>query len=178
MNIANIAILVLHMKGLSAQEIKIIAELEFYKKYYFTKDDIIHHFDNPKEIKDFIYHLKKKGRIVRLNRRKYYLVPIKAKSGKWSDDPFVIANEICDGKDYFIGGWAAANYWHLTEQIPMRIDIYTTRRQGKLRILNTNFVFHRTSKKMIAKAITRKIGSKTFKIASKRMIAEWMKSRQ
>ena len=178
MNIANIAILVLHMKGLSAQEIKIIAELEFYKKYYFTKDDIIHHFDNSKEIKDFIYHLKKKGRIVRLNRRKYYLVPIKAKSGKWSDDPFVIANEICDGKDYFIGGWAAANYWHLTEQIPMRIDIYTTRRQGKVRILNTNFIFHRTSKKMIAKAMMRKIGNKTFKIAPNGVIAEWMKSRQ
>lgn len=178
MNIANIAILVLHMKGLSNQEIKVIAELEFYQKYYFTKKDIMRHFDNSKEIKDFIYHLKKKGRIVRLNRRKYYLVPIKAKSGKWSEDPFIMADEICDGKDYFIGGWAAANYWHLTEQIPMRIDVYTTRRQGKVRILNVNFVFHRTSQKMIANAITRKIGNKTFKMAPKSVIAEWMKSKQ
>lgn len=178
MNIANITILVLQMKGISNQEIKVIAELEFYQRYYFTKEDIMHHFDDPKEIKDFIYRLNKKGRIVRLNRRKYYLVPIKAKSGKWSDDPFVIANEICNGQDYFIGGWAAANYWQITEQIPMQIDVYTTRKQGKVRILNTNFVFHRTSKKMIAKAITRKIGNRTFKIASKGIVAKWMKSRQ
>jgi len=178
MNIVNIAILVLHMKGLSKQEIKVIAELEFYQRYYFTKDDIRHHFGNPREIRDFIYHLKKKGRIVRINRRKYYLVPIKAKSGKWSDNPFVIADEICDGKDYFIGGWAAASYWHLTEQIPMRIDVYTTRRQGKARILNTNFVFHRTSRKMTAKAVTQKIGNNNFEIAPKSMMAEWMKSRK
>ena len=166
------------MDGISKQEIKVIAELEFYQKYYFTKDDIMHHFGNPKEIKDFIYHLKKKGRIVRLNRSKYYLIPIKAKSGKWSDDPFIIADEICNSKDYFIGGWAAANYWHLTEQVPMRIDVYTTRKQGKIRILNVDFVFHRTSKKMLAKAVTQKKRDKTFKIISKDVSAEWMKSRQ
>jgi len=165
------------MKGLSKQEIKVIAELEFYQKYYFTKDDIRHHFNNPGEIKDFVYHLKKKGRIVKVNRIKYYLVPIKAKSGKWSDDPFVIADEICNGKDYFIGGWAAASYWHLTEQIPMRIDVYTTRRQGKARILNTNFVFHRTSKRMAARAIRRKIGKKKFKMAPKSVMEEWIKSK-
>lgn len=178
MNIANIAILVLHMRGLSNQEIKIIAELEFYQKYYFTKEDIKHHFDNPKEIKDFIYHLRKKARIVRINRSKYYLVPIKAKSGKWSDDPFIITDQICDGKDYFIGGWAAANYWHLTEQVPMRIDVYTTRRQGKTKILSNIFVFHRTSKKRISEAVTQKIGNRTFRIIPKEKTEEWMKSRQ
>lgn len=178
MNIANIAILVLHMKGLSNQEIKVIAELEFSQKYYFTKEDIIHHFDNPKEIKDFIYRLRKKERIVRINRGKYYLVTIKAKSGKWSDDSFIIADQICNGKDYFIGGWAAANYWHLTEQVPMRIDIYTTRRQGKVKILSNSFVFHRTSKKKISAAVTQKIGNRAFKIIPKKLAAEWMKSRQ
>ena len=166
------------MKGISNQEIKTIAELEFYQKYYFTKDDIIHHFDNPKEIKDFIYHLKKKGRIIKVNRSKYYLVPIKAKSGKWSDDSFIIADQICDGKDYFIGGWAAANYWHLTEQVPMRIDVYTTRRQGKVKILSNSFVFHRTSKKRTSGAVTQKIGNRVFKIMPKKVVAEWMNSRQ
>ena len=178
MNIANIAILVLYMKGLSNQEIKIIAELEFNQRYYFTKEDIIHHFDSAKDIKDFIYHLKKKGRIVRINRNKYYLIPIKAKSGKWSDDSFMIADQICNGKDYFIGGWAAANYWHLTEQVPMRIDVYTTRRQGKVKILSNSFAFHRTSKKSLSNAVTEKIGNRAFKIMPKRLAAEWMKSRQ
>ena len=178
MNIADIAILVLQMEGLSKQEIKVIAELEFCQKYYFTKEDIVHHFDNPKEIKDFIYHLKKKGRIVKINRSKYYLVPIKAKGGKWSDDSFIIADQICDGKDYFIGSWAAANYWHLTEQVPMKIDVYTTRRQGKVKILSSSFVFHRTSRKRAAEAVAQKIGNRAFKIMSKEKALEWMKSRQ
>lgn len=178
MNIANIAILVLYMKGLSNQEIKVIAELEFNQRYYFTKEDIVHHFDNAKEIKDFIYHLRKKERIVRINRGKYYLVPIKAKSGKWSDDSFIIADQICNGKDYFIGGWAAANYWHLTEQVPMRIDVYTTRRQGKMKILSNSFVFHRTSRKKTLEAVTQNIGNRAFKIIPKESAAEWMKSRQ
>ena len=177
MNIAKIAILVLQMKGLSNKEIQVIAELEFSQKYYFTKADIMRHFKNRNEIKDFIYHLRKKGRVVKINRSKYYLVPIKAKSGKWSDNPFIIVDEICNGKDYFIGGWAAANYWNLTDQIPMRTDVYTTRRQGKTKILSNNFMFHRTSKKRISKAVTEKTGNKTFRIVPKGDAKEWMKSR-
>jgi predicted transcriptional regulator of viral defense system len=138
----------------------------------------VHHFNNRREIKDFIYHLKKKGRIVKTNRNKYYLVPIKAKSGKWSDNPFIIADEICNGKDYFIGGWAAANYWRLTEQIPMRTDVYTTRRQGKARILSSSFVFHRTSKKRVSRAVAEKAGSRTFRIIPKEDAEEWIKSRR
>jgi len=166
------------MKGLSDQEIKVISELEFYEKYYFTKDDIKHHFDSPKKIKDFIYHLRKKGRIVKINRRKYFLVPIKAKSGKWVDHPLVIVDQLFNGKDYFVGGWAAANYWRLTEQVPIRYDVYTTRRQGSLAILNTRFSFHRTTKKRISKSVIEKIGGRTFRIISKEDSKEWMKLRE
>lgn len=166
------------MKGLSSQEIKVVSELEFYKRYYFTKEDIKHHFDGPRKIKDFIYHLQKKRRIIKVNRKKYYLVPIKAKSGNWTDHPFIITDQICDSKDYFIGGWSAANYWHLTEQVPMRVDVYTTRRQGKVNILSNRIVFHRTSKKRIAKAVLQKIGDRTFWVLSKNEAKEWLKSRQ
>ena len=166
------------MKGISNQEIKVISELEFYQKYYFTKEDIKHHFDSDRKIKDFIYHLQKKGRIIRINRKKYYLVPIKAKSGKWTDHPFMIVDQMCDSKDYFIGGWSAANYWHFTEQVPMQVDVYTTRRQGKVNVLNNRIVFHRTSKQKTAKAALQKIKDKTFRILSKQEAKEWMKSRQ
>lgn len=166
------------MKGLSNQEIKVISELEFYQKYYFTKKDIIHHFDNPKEIKDFIYHLKKKGRIVKINRSKYYLVPVKARTGKWTDNPTIIADEICNGKDYYIGGWYAASYWKLTDQIPMQVDVYTTRRQGKVKIMNTRFVFHRTTEKGIEKTIVEKINGHGIRMMSYGDSKEWLKSRK
>ncbi len=166
------------MKGLSNQEIKVISELEFYERYYFTKDDIKHHFDNLRKIKDFIFHLRKKGRIIKVNRKKYFLVPIKAKSGKWVDYPLIVVDQLFDSKDYFIGGWAAANYWRLTDQVPMVYDVYTTRRQGTLTLLNTRFSFHRTTKKRINKSVVEKIGDRTFRILSKEDSKEWMKLRE
>lgn len=166
------------MKGISKKEIKVIADLEFQKKYYFTTDNIKDHFKNKKQMINTVYTLRKKARIIKLNRNKYFLVPIKARHGKWTDNEMIIADEICNSKDYFIGGWAAANYWQLTEQIPMQVDIYTTRRQGKTNILNTRFVFHRTTKKNIEKAVKRKIREHNFRIMSRENSKKWMKSRK
>ena len=166
------------MKGLSKKEINVISDLEFRKMYYFTILDIKSHFENKRQMINTIYTLRKKGRIVKLNKNKYFLVPIKARTGKWTDDPFIITDEICNGEDYFVGGWAAANYWKLTDQIPMQVDVYTTRRQGKIKILNTRIVFHRTTKKRIKDAITGNIKNHNFKIQNKKDTKKWMKSRE
>lgn len=166
------------MKGISNKEIQVISDLEFRKKYYFTRHDIEHHFENKRQMINTIYTLRKKGRIIKLNRDKYFLVPIKARTGKWTDNPIIIADEICDGKNYFIGGWCASHYWKLTDQIPMQVDIYTTRRQGKQKFLNIRFVFHRTTKRSIRKSVTQKIGNHSFKIMSLDDAKEWITSRE
>lgn len=163
------------MKGLSQKEVELIAWLEFHKKYFFTAIDINQHTNNKTQRYNIIKHLLKKGRIVKINRHKYYLIPIKAKSGSWTEDPFIIVDEICDGQDYMIGGWSAANYWRLTDQIPFQIDVYTTRRQGKIRILHTVINFHRTSKKRTKTAIIQSVDNHLFRIASKREARQWIK---
>lgn len=166
------------MKGLSKTEIAAIADLEFRQKYYFTKEDIKDHFQNKRQIINTIYTLRKKGRIVPLNKNKYFLVPIKARAGKWTDAPLIIADEMLNGKDYFIAGWYAAYYWKLTDQIPMQVDIYTTKRQGKRVLLNKRFVFHRTTKKRIEESVTQKIQGHAFKILPRSASKKWMKSRE
>ncbi len=166
------------MKGLSKTEIAAIADLEFRQKYYFTKEDIKGHFQNKRQITNTTYTLRKKGRIASLNKNKYFLVPIKARAGKWTDTPLIIADEMFNGKDYFIAGWYAAFYWRLTDQVPMQVDIYTTKRQGKKTLLNKRFVFHRTTKKRIGEAVTRKIQGHAFKILSRGASKRWMKSRE
>ena len=113
-----------------------------------------------------------------MNRNKYYLVPIKAKSGAWIEDSFITADEIMNGKDYFIGGWGAANYWKLTDQIPFQVDVYTTRRQGKYKLMNTKFIFHRTTKNNLSNAVIQTISNHTFKILKKEYSKEWLKSRE
>ncbi len=166
------------MKSLSKREVQIIADFEFRQKYFFTREDIKHFFNYERQITDFIFGLKNKGRIIKINRSKYYLIPIKAKSGSWSENPFIVTDEICDGRDYFIGGWGSAKYWKLTDQIPMQIDIYTIRRQGKYNIMNTRFVFHRTTKERISRAVKKETEGHSFYVLNEEEARKWLKKRK
>lgn len=167
------------IKSLSQKEVEIIAWLEFNKKYFFGTAEVAHFFKNKKQRYNVIQRLIQKKRVLKLNRERYYLVPIKATSGKWIEEPFIVIDEILNGKDYYIGGWGAANYWRLTDQIPFRFDVYTTRRQGKFKVLNTEITFHRTTmKSIIKKAMVAKIQNHDFRILNKRGSEKWMKSRE
>ncbi len=168
----------LEIKGLSKKETEIIAWLEFYQKYFFTIKEIEQFLKNKKNRYNIIQRLLKKKRIIKLNKEKYYLVPMKAKSGGWSEDSFVLADEIMNGKDYFIGGWAAANYWRLTDQIPFWIEVFSTKKQGRTKILNTGFIFRRTTSEKISKAIIKNIKKHPYRIMSKKEMKKWMKIRQ
>ena len=171
--------MVLNIEGLSKNEIKAVADLEFSKKYFFRKADISQHFKNRKQLSNTLFTLKKKGRILKLGRDKYYLVPIKARKGMWFESPIIITDEMMDGKDYFIGGWYAAHYWHLTDQVPMQVDIFTTRRQGKTKVMNMRFVFHRTTKKRIEReSIKGTTEGHEFRIMSKEESRRWMRPRR
>lgn len=166
------------IKSLSKKEVELIAWLEFYQKYFFSAREIEQFFKDKKQRYNFVQRLIHKKRIVKLNREKYYLIPIKAKTGGWAEDPFILADEIFNSKDYFIGGWSAANYWHLTDQIPFRIEVFTTKRQGRKKILNTEFIFRRTTPEKIKRAVIRKINKHTFLIINKKEAKKWMKLRE
>ena len=157
---------------------QVVANLEFSDKYYFSRQDIAHLFKNKQQMTNILYTLHKKGRIHRLNKNKYFLVPVKARSGKWVDNPLIIADEMLDGKRYYVGGWYAANYWRLTDQIPFQVDIYTTKRQGKVTIMNTRFVFHRTTTKNLHNAVLQKVEGHQFWILDKEQTKKWMKSKR
>lgn len=166
------------MKGLSAKELEFVSWLEFYKKYFFEVKDTAQFAQTRVRRYNLIKNLVKKKRVVKLNKTKYYLVPVKAKSGGWTEHPFLIADETCNGEDYFIGGWAAAQYWRLTDQVPQQIDIFTTRRQGKKTVLNTVLVFHRTTKNATTKAVIREMQDHTFCIQPKGDSQKWMSFRR
>lgn len=167
------------LKGLSNKDIKIVSELEFNKKYYFKREDIVKFFKNKKEMINTLFSLNKKGRIVKLNKNKYFLVPIKARIGRWTDEPFIIIDETMEGKDYFIGGYGAANYWRLTDQIPFKYEVYTIRRQGKYRLLGVDIIFHRTTKERIKKtSCEQRINGHLFKILNKAESRKWIKLRE
>jgi len=164
------------MKGISATEIELISQLEFDKRYFFTSADVDKITKNKTQRYNFIKNLLKKKRIIKLNKTKYYLIPIKARSGSWAEEDFILVDEILE-KDYLIGGWAAAHYYHLTDQIPMRTDVYTTRRQGKMDVLSSKLVFHRTTPQRIKKAVVKNMAGHAFRIISKQEAKKWVKLR-
>lgn len=166
------------MKGLSKKEVEIVSWLEFYQKYFFSSADIEQFAANKTQRYNIIKQLRKKGRIVKLSRNRYYLIPMKAKSGSWTEHPFIIADEACSGNNYFVGGWAAANYWQLTDQIPMQIDVYATKRQGKIKVLNTRLVFHRTTKRRVDSAVMKNVGNHAFRVEKKEETVRWLESKR
>jgi hypothetical protein len=85
---------------------------------------------------------------------------------------------MCNGKEYYINGWASANYWHLTDQIPSVYDVYTPNKQGTKIILNTRITFHRIRKIDASKVTTKKIAEHTFIILNKNNSAKWIKSKE
>ena len=83
-----------------------------------------------------------------------------------------------NSEDYFIGDWAAVNYWRLTDQIPFEYAIYSTKKQGKMAVFNARFTFKRTTKKRLHDAVARKLRGHSFRILSKKKAEEWMKNRE
>lgn len=165
------------MKGLSQRAVKVISDLEFQEKYYFTKKNIRKHFDSDKQLYDFIHYQLKNLRIIKLNKDKYFLVPIKARQGVWTDNPLIIADEIMNSKNYYVGGWYAAKYWKLTDQVPMQIDVYAPNKFGKMKVMNKRYVFHRIRKEALKKGVKKKINGHPFIIMNKIETEKWFSRR-
>ena len=168
----------IEIRGLSSKEVKIIAWLEFYQKYFFTSEDIKQFFSNKNTSYGWIQKLLNKKLIIKLNQNKYYLVPIKAKSGGWAEEDFIVIDEMCNSGEYYIGGWSAANYWRLTDQIPFWHDIFTINKRGRRKVLNVGIIFHQIRKIDKSKYTIKKIKKHEFKILNKRETKKWMKLRQ
>jgi predicted transcriptional regulator of viral defense system len=164
----------MQMVKLSDRAISVISDLEFQDKYYFTKEDIVKHFENKKQLYNFIYNQRKNKRIIKLNKNKYFLVPIKARYRVWTDNPFIVADEIMNGKSYYIGGKYASKYWGLTDQVPMQIDIYSPNKFGKVKILNKRYVFHRIRPEALKKSVKKKIKGHSFNILKESETKRWI----
>jgi len=158
-------------KSLSEKELTFISKLELKEKYFFTRDEIRNNFTNDNEMNVYLYRLKKKERIIKINKAKYFLIPVKAVDSKWSERPFILIDEIMDGKDYCIVGKAAANYWKWVDQIPIEYEVWNTRIQRKVKIFNARLNFKK--KRKLPKNVIKKIHGHPFIIASKKEAEQW-----
>ncbi len=159
-------------KSISEKELRFISKLELKQKYFFTRDDIKDNFSNINEMNVYLHRLKKKGRIVKLNKEKYFLVPVKAVNNKWTEHPFIIIDEIMDGKDYCIAGKAAAYCHKLIEQVPAEFEVYNKRLHKRVKLFHATFNFKKRRK--LPEKEKRSIYKHKFIIASKKEARKWI----
>lgn len=160
-------------KGLSEKELSLISELELNQKYFFNLDEITKYFKNKNERNVYIHNLRKKGRIVKLNKKKYLLIPIKAIGNNWSEHPFILIDEIMNGKNYCIAGIAATNYWKLIDQIPQVFGVWNNKIHKKIKILNTIIDFKKNKIRDFPKSVKKEIYGHQFIIATKMESEKW-----
>ncbi|MBI2147847.1 hypothetical protein HYU19_05250 [Candidatus Woesearchaeota archaeon] len=158
-------------KGLSEKEMSFISRLELKGKYFFTRDDIKQFFTGSNEMNVYLHHLKKKERIIKLNKTKYFLIPVKAVGGKWSEHPYILIDEIMNGREYCIVGKAAAHYWKWIDQIPVEYEVITPKKHGMVEIFHTRLHFRRRRK--IPQGVVKSISGHQFLIASKQESRQW-----
>lgn len=72
---------------------------------------------DPRKTAAKLGSLAKRGWLHRVRRGVYLIVPLEAEPGKpaTAADPWILAQEVFS--PCYIGGWSAAGYWELTEQI-------------------------------------------------------------
>lgn len=144
-------------QSLSQKELAFISKLELKERYFFTRSEIRDNFTSDNEMNVYLHRLKKKGRIIKLNKSKYFLIPVKAVGSKWSEHPFILIDEMMNGTDYCIVGKAAANYWKLIDQIPFEFLVYNTKKHGTVTIFNARLSFIKRRRKNLPKSITKKV---------------------
>lgn len=92
----------------------------------------------------------KKGWLLRVRRGLYVPVPLESSTTDISlEDPWIVAARLF--APCYIGGWSAAEYWDLTEQIYRTTVVVTTKpiRKRSTVISGTNFLLRTTSEKKI-----------------------------
>lgn len=116
-------------------ETEIIFTLEREKKTIFSIQDVKKFINtSDSNLRKILYRLTIKGRIQRVKKGIYILVPARAGyQTSWTEDVLSFIDEIQN--EYYVGYWTAFNYWQMTEQIPLTIFIATTKR-------NRNFIYN------------------------------------
>lgn len=92
----------------------------------------------------------KKGWLSRVKRGLYIQVPLEARTAEIPlEDPWIIAERLYS--PCYIGGWSAAEYWDLTEQVFRTVMVMTTQRpRERNRIIKgTNFLLRTISEKQM-----------------------------
>ena len=129
----------LKYKGLSRDEIYLISRAEFENQKLVTREFTLKLFKNNKKTDNILNNLTRKGRLLQIEKGKYFIVPIKAPNQLWMPNEFIAAKYWIGDVPYYIGYFTMYNYWGFTDQIPQTIYVLNTKKSRAKVIGNTNY---------------------------------------
>lgn len=121
-------------RNLSKDELYLISRAEFEKQKLITTQFVQKLFPDKNKASRVLVSLTQKGRLIRIEKGKYILVPIKAPHQQWMPNEFVVADLWMGDTSYYIGYFTMYNYWGFTEQIPRTIFVLNTAKSCKKEI--------------------------------------------
>jgi len=121
-------------RNLSKDELYLISRAEFEKQKLITTQFAQKLFPDKNKASRVLVFLTQKGRLIRIEKGKYILVPIKAPNQQWMPNEFVVADLWMGATPYYIGYFTMYNYWGFTEQIPRTIFVLNTAKSCKKEI--------------------------------------------
>ncbi len=103
---------------LGSMEISLLSSLEHDKKTVFYFADALARIDTTRQVvRNVLSRLAKKGRIKRIKKGVYLLVPFRFRD--YGQHEFSLLPLFT--KEYYISFWSALYFWSLTEQLPRTI---------------------------------------------------------
>ena len=118
-------------KNLSKDELYLISRAEYEKQKLITTEFAQKLFPDKNKASRVLVFLTQKGRLIRIEKGKYILVPIKAPNQQWMPNEFLVASLWLGETPYYIGYFTMYNYWGFTDQIPRTIFILNTGKSSK-----------------------------------------------
>jgi len=152
---------------LGPREIQLIYTLEKQNLMIFNTKDVKNILKtSDASVKNVIYRLKDKHRVIEIERGKYLLAPAKSGvEGYWSEHTFKILNKLID--KYYVSYWTALHYWGMTEQIPRTIYVVTTKIKKDIEFFGEKIQFVTVIPKKFYGYVKKKIDDDYFTIATR-----------
>ncbi|MEW5907910.1 MAG: type IV toxin-antitoxin system AbiEi family antitoxin, partial [Patescibacteria group bacterium] len=146
---------------------RLVTELSQSKKTVFSLSEAVQilRTDN-KQAKKLLHDLVKKGWLKRIEKGKYFLIPLTADATKpYTENQFLIASKLVD--PYYIGFWSMLHYYGYTEQLINTIFVVSPKRRKNLSISDINYKFVKTTPEKMFGLIKIEINSMPIKVSDK-----------
>ncbi len=105
--------------SLGSKEVELLSTLEHEGKsvFSFAEAQNILRGTNRQVVRNMLSRLVKKGRVERIKKGVYILIPFRQKL--WSQHEFAAVPFFA--KAYYVSFWSAMRFWNLTEQLPRKV---------------------------------------------------------